>query len=578
MKRFNSATIIIFFSILFFIANNLSASLLEQFGQTNNFNFEISVSDSDQQIIINADTSPSTYLYKHGFKFSTNDATLGQITYPKGINKYDPELGNYTIFRNNFQIKIAVSDIKNNPVKFKLEYQGCSDQGVCFAPEYKNFDLKFNKINQNINTNINVNHSIDTVLKILGFFVLGILLSFTPCVLPIIPILSKIIVGQKKVSTYKSFLLSFSYVQGMSIAYAISGVLIALGGANLSAELQRPSILIITSIIFVILAFSMFGAFQLKLPESFENKIDTFRKKQQHGSIIGTFLMGFISSLILSPCISAPIAGALIYIAQTGNTLIGGLSLYTLGLGMGIPLILLGTSFGKLLPKSGPWMETIKNILGILLLAVAISLLDRVLPGPIILAISGVTLIFIAIYAGLFDKNNTKFTHFKKSLGALLLIYGTILIIGATLNGNQILHPFNNAYLLHASTCNNKNYQKFIVFKNYTNLKNAIASAPKNKLVIVDVYANWCVSCKIMERDVFHNPIVQEKLKNALLLKADLSNFNQDAKNILHELKVFNPPNVIFFKNNQEIDNTRINHQVNADEFLIYLKKAQGTK
>ncbi len=540
--------------------------------------FKIQAEIKDNKILVSTQTDNSTYLYQDKFKFSTNNSSikLGTPNFPSNpansTKKHDEELGDYVALHGNFIITIPYQTTKAAKFALTINYQGCSKYGVCYPPQKKNFNLFIENKEQNSALDLLQNNNI--FLISLGFLALGILLSFTPCVLPILPILSRIIIGQKEHSTRKGFILSFSYVQGMSVAYALAGLLIASGGANLTAELQRPWIITLTSIIFFILALSMFGVFNLQLPHGFEDKIDHFRRKQKQGSVAGAFIMGFVSSLIVSPCISAPLAGALIYIANTGNMLIGGVALYLLGIGMGIPLILIGASFGNLLPKAGGWMNSIKNTLGVVLIGISIYLLARILPGQIILVLWGVLLLLCAVQLGLLERAETTILLFKKGIGLIFGLYGLLLIIGATLNGTDIFHPLNNAITNSnlSKTIFHKNYQKI---NNYAELERVLARAPKNKIIMLDFYADWCVECKILQREILENNDVEEKLKNVQVLKADITKYSNQDKKLMQKLGVFNPPSILFFANKREITGARIISKPSKEEFLEKLNIAE---
>ncbi|HEX2549043.1 MAG TPA: protein-disulfide reductase DsbD, partial [Gammaproteobacteria bacterium] len=406
---------------------------------------------------------------------------------------------------------------------------------------------------------------------LLSFLGLGFLLGFTPCVLPMIPILSSIIVGHRfKHIPFKTFLLSLSYVMGMAISYAIAGMVIALIGSRIQTTLQQPWIIVIASLLFVWLAFSLFGFYQLRLPARLQKRITDMSNRQKGGSYLGVFFMGGISSLIVSPCVSAPLVGVLAYIADSGDVILGAIALFLLGFGMGIPLLLFGASAGKLLPKAGSWMIIIERAVGVVLLALAIGLLGRVLPSPVILVLWGVLLIFIAIYISLFKRTATDRGFIRRGIASVILVYGIILVIGGFLGNKDPLHPWDSGKMI--------SVQRTLHFQTITDMDNlnmALANAKQDgKPVLLDFYADWCVACVIMEQHVFTDNNVMEALSPFVLLRIDVtknSDFNQA---VMSRYGVIAPPTFLFFESSGvEYRSARIIGEKSSDQFLTQLKK-----
>jgi thioredoxin:protein disulfide reductase len=469
------------------------------------------------------------YLYKQRITFKDASGQALTAALPIGDIKDDPNFGKQEVYHHDFSAEIPV---KNATSEFTVSarYQGCSEKGLCYAPQTKAFNLQLNNENNTAlqpNTSAASGASLNddkttTALKsgnlwlvIAGFFVAGLLLSFTPCVLPMIPILSSIIVGsQSKQATptkLHAFGLSVAYVLGMALSYTLAGIAAGLSGSLISQSLQSPWILALTALLFVALAFSMFGFYELKLPSAFENKILNFSNQLKGGEWLGVFIMGVISALIVSPCVAAPLAGALIYIGQTHNVLLGGVGLFALALGMGVPLLLIGASAGSLLPKAGAWMAAVRNLFGVLMLAIAAYIVWPILP-------------------------------------------------------NNITQPVNKALGLEAAF-----HLPFQRVKSVAELDAAIKNA-NGKTVMLDFYADWCTSCKEMEKLTFSDEKVRNALANTVLLQADVTANNDDDQALLKRFGLFGPPGIIFFdKAGNEIH--RIIGYKNAEDFTQVLNQ-----
>jgi len=470
------------------------------------FKLNLTAIDS-QNLNANFKVVPGYYLYKERIKFVIKDASTGrieQVNLPVGEIKDDPNFGKQEVYHHDFDAKIALS-AANNPVIYAT-YQGCSEKGLCYAPITKVITVPLGGNASNTNTDLVSDSDDDKTTQalkggnlwlIIGvFFIAGLLLSFTPCVLPMIPILSSIIVGSQnkqsnlatggKPCKLHAFGLSVAYVLGMALSYTLAGIAAGLSGNLISQSLQNVWVLGATALVFVALAFSMFGFYELKLPAVIENKILGASQKLKGGEFLGVFVMGALSALIVSPCVAAPLAGALIYIGQTHNVLLGGVGLFALAIGMGIPLLLIGASAGSLLPKAGRWMTVVRNFFGVLMLAMAAYLIWPVLPNAVTQPVSQLF--------GATTKHNLPFTRIK-SVAEL----------------------------------------------------DAEIAAANGKIVMLDFYADWCVACKEMEKFTFSDSNIQAALKNTVLLQADVTENNEDDQALLKRFGLFGPPGIIFF-------------------------------
>ena len=470
---------------------------------------------------------PGYYLYKQRISFKDAAGKVLTANLPAGDIKDDPNFGKQEVYHHDFSADIPISTA-TGAIKVSARYQGCSEKGLCYAPQTKTFNIDINAASPAANTGAasspavlasgaNDDDKTTSALKtgnlwlvIGGFFVAGLLLSFTPCVLPMIPILSSIIVGsqakQAAPSKLHAFGLSVAYVFGMALSYTLAGIAAGLSGSLISQSLQSPWILALTALLFVALAFSMFGFYELKLPSAFENKILNFSNKLKGGEFLGVFIMGVISALIVSPCVAAPLAGALVYIGQTQNVLLGGVGLFALAIGMGVPLLLIGASAGSILPKTGGWMTTVRNLFGVLMLAMAAYIVWPILP-------------------------------------------------------NAITQPVNKVLGLEVGS-----HLPFVRVKSVDDLDAAIKNA-NGKTVMLDFYADWCTSCKEMEKFTFTDARVQTALANSVLLQADVTENNADDQALLKRFNLFGPPGIIFFDKTGNEIKTRVIGYKNAEDF-----------
>jgi len=418
-------------------------------------------------------------------------------------------------------------------------------------------------------------------LNVATFFGLGLLLAFTPCVLPMIPILSSLIVGQgESMSTAKAFRLSLVYVLVMASTYAVVGIIVGLSGYNVQAFLQNPWVLSTIAVLFVALSLSMFGFYELQMPTGLQNKLTQWSNKQGGGQLSGVAAMGFISTLIVGPCVTAPLAGALIYIAKTGDAFIGGAALFSLGLGMGAPLLLIGTSAGKLVPRAGAWMNTTKHIFGILMLGMAIYMISRFLPPSITMSLYGILAIMSGVYLGAtdtVDKNSNGWQRFGKGAGLVVSVYGLALLIGAFSGGSGYTTPLRG--VMSASNSDSINTQThalpFQPVKGIDGLRRAVNQASaQGRPVMLDFYADWCISCKEMEAFTFSDARVQALLKEAIVVQADVTANDSEDQALLKQFDLFGPPGIIFYDaRGNEIPAARVVGFMSADKFSNHLER-----
>jgi len=414
----------------------------------------------------------------------------------------------------------------------------------------------------------------------LAFYGAGLLLAFTACMYPMIPILSSLIVGQgNKISTTKAFSLSLVYVLSMASVFAILGILVGMSGYNIQPLFQNPWVLSAFAGLFVLLALSMFGLFQLQMPSSIQSKVSEISNKQQGGSFTGVAVMGMLSALIVGPCVTPPLVAALAYIAKTGDATIGGIALFAIGIGMGTPLLFIGTSLGRFMPKAGGWMETTQRIFGVVLLAVAIYLVSRFLPGNVIMFMFAMLAIFTGVYFGATDRldSTSRGTQrFGKSVGLVALVYGVVLMVGALAGNTSMLSPLKGVIGQQASIVGTAadEHVSFKRIKSLADLDNELVAAKaQNRPVMLDFYADWCVSCKEMEAFTFPDNRVKEQLADAVLIQADVTKNDDDDKALLKQFELFGPPAIILYdRAGAELTAGRVVGYMPADKFSQHLQ------
>jgi thiol:disulfide interchange protein DsbD len=557
--------------------------------------FEFNFHQKDDQLSVSFTIAEGYYLYRHQFKFSVENAEIIPVELPVGEDHEDEFFGVQQIFTEKLSFTIKLVNADSN-ASIKIRYQGCAAKGLCYPPKSKVVALSKVNNEEVINTNnvlaaitadnetgntsiaaenASEQHQLADMLKsdniwltLLAFFVGGLLLSFTPCVFPMYPILTGIIVGQgDKLSTSKAFRLSFAYVQGMAITYTLLGIVVALAGAQFQAMFQHPAVLIVLSVLFIFLALSMFGVFNLALPSSWQNKLNNISNSQKGGSYLGVVVMGAISGLVASPCTTAPLTGALLYISQSGDIWLGASALYALSLGMGVPLLVLGSSGGKLLPKAGTWMTVIKNVFGLLLLAVPIFIMERFLPS---LVTQAMWAILVLSSAGYFYTVNQQ-TQNNFWFGVRSVVIFVMIFFGAN-QAFQLINPSQNV----ATSNQASPQQHFTKVATLPELLAAVDNAnAQGKTVMVDLYADWCIACKEFEEYTFNAPQVQKVLSNTVWLQVDMTDFDStDNAEFAKKYQVLGLPSILFFdQQGKELTQQRVTGFMGAEEFTEHLQK-----
>jgi len=567
------------------------------------------VFDFDQQgntLFVGWDIAPDYYLYKKKIEIIAKDATIEVGDSGSGEIIEDEFFGKTEVFFNSASVISKLSNVTEGAV-VKVRYQGCAKAGLCYPPEVISIPLsvisgaQVKNVDQNSATDeaaaaastfaaLNepttepTTNSDDTekeltfteklasqslITNLLIFFAVGVGLAFTPCVFPMFPILSSLIAGQQNLSTKKAFALSFVYIQGMAVTYAALGLVVAALGGQVQGYLQHPFVLISFSLLFVLLAMSMFGWYEIKLPSSMMSKLTQVSNNQKGGNYVGVFLMGVLSGLIASPCTTAPLSAALLYVAQSGDYLVGGLTLYVLSLGMGLPLLLLGTSGGKLLPKAGGWMEQVKTLFGFVMLVVPLILLERLVSADIILLMAGVLALATAIYL-----HHWQSSQGPSKLKTALWFAATLLIITGFTLGKNYFWPAQ-VQTVQVSSQNNE----FKQVANLTELKEAVAQAnDEGRLVMVDLYADWCVACKEFEHYTFPDAKVQNEFSHYQLIQIDLTDSDNKTIELMDEYTVFGLPSILFFNTQgQELSTQRVTGFLNADDFAKHLATVRAS-
>jgi thioredoxin:protein disulfide reductase len=578
------------------------------------FGLEVSALD-DHTLLASFRVTPGYYLYRDKVVFNIPDpgVKIINVTMPKGEMKHDANFGDMEVFHQSFQAQIRLDRIGKAAQNIALQatYQGCSDQGLCYPPINKTITLALPGVTPRAATAPpdvtvtplppatqearvtsptsslpavdNEKSQIAELFKLGSFWLIvsfffgaGLLLAFTPCMFPMVPILSGIIVGRgHKITHMHGFILSLAYVMGMALTYAAVGVAAGLSGTLLSNALQTPWALGSFAAIFVVLSLSMFGFYELQLPTALQSKLTDTSNKLHGGHLSGVFVMGALSAIIVGPCVAAPLAGALLYIGKTNDAFLGGSALFSMALGMGVPLLLIGASAGTLLPKAGAWMEAVKQFFGVMLLALAIWIIQPLLPVGIQMMLWATLLIFSAIYLRALDAlshNATGWHKLLKGFGIFALLLGAAYLIGALSGARDILRPLGNIGRAEAQQVSTA--LQFSRIKSIAELDQRITLA-RGKSVMLDFYADWCISCKEMERFTLSDPKVQAKLNNTLLLQADVTANNDDDKALFQRFELFGPPAILFFDaQGHELSDQRVTGYQDPVQFLRSLQYA----
>jgi len=533
------------------------------------FQFFATVKDANT-LQVNWFIADGYYLYREKTRLTlvgNESIQLGSLNIPQGEPYHDEAFGQVHIFHNElgFDVPLIRTDKASQTLTLVANYQGCADRGVCYPPMESKIELQIPEaqtllpqtktsipaVRLSEQDQIFQSLKSDSLgLTLLTFFGFGLLLAFTPCIFPMIPILSGIIVGQgESVSTRKAFLLSLSYVFASALTYTVFGILAALFGSNLQVIFQEPWVIAVFSGIFILLSLSMFGFYSLELPKSFQAKLHNSSDKHRDGSYLGAAIMGSLSTLIVGPCVAAPLAGALIYIGHTGDVILGGTALFVMGFAMGSPLLLLGASAGSLLPKAGHWLNSTKALFGVIMLAVSVWMLDRILPASVTMLLAAILLIVPAIYLRATDslpEHASGWLKLWKGLGMMMLVYGVLLLIGLSMGNTNLLQPLQGI-----GTNRFSEHEQGLVFKKVSSiaeLEQILEQASvNNQFVMLDFYADWCISCKEMEAYTFTDERVKQKLSDFILIQADVTKNSAEDKALLQHFNLIGPPAILFF-------------------------------
>ena len=529
---------------------------------------------------------PDYYLYKDKILFSFEDASIKNINFPESVTKNDEFFGEVSVFNTPLEVKVDLNNSERDSVLVAIDHQGCWEGGVCYPPQTDRLEVDFEGSKktpipiQDMETNnekiVSEKFQQGGLALFIAAFLAGLALSWTPCVYPMVPILSGIIIGQKeKPSDFNAVLMSITFVLSMSLAYGLIGASAGYfgSGINLQAMMQTPWVLFVFSLIFLLLALSMFGFYDLQLPVGLQTRLTSISNSQSGGSFIGVSIMGFLSALIVGPCVTPFLATALSYVIAGGSAAKGAASLFAMGLGMGVPLIIICGWGVNALPKAGPWMENVKKVFGFGMIAVALYLLDRVF-SPLVSLILWALLFTIApIMLGVFknlNKSMSLLNLFFKLTSLLILIYGLMLWLLVAKGDGDIQQPFDT--IIYGDKIDSTNSVVFKILEDEAQLNSLIAKTrSNNKILVIKFYAEWCRSCKKLERVVFKDSMVSESLKDSVTYTVDVTKNTQTNQSILSRFSLVGPPAILFFKDGKEIRSHRIIGEVGAKELTNHL-------
>ena len=571
------------------------------------------VTDADwdnQQVLLDFELYDNLYLYQHQFKFTLTDTNgnvlddFSDFTLPEGKAKTDEIFGDVEVYFHRLSLALPLQSVPLVDTRLEVRYQGCIEDTLCYPPTKKIVEFAspqpekkspaasptspvasddadfFDTLNSDDANAFNEwmeNQSIGLIVGL--FFVGGLLLAFTPCVFPMVPILSGIIAGQDNPSATRGFVLSCAYVLGVALPYTLAGLLVALFGAGLNLQflLQQPAAIITSVVIFVLLSLSMFGLYELQLPQFLRDKLHQ-PGQEKRGSLLGAGIMGAISALVVSPCVTPILAGALIYVAASGDAATGAASLFALSIGMGVPLIIFGTGGGSLLPRAGMWMEEIKRFFGVVMLGVAIWLLDRIISDTLTLGLYGLLLAIYGVQLGALDAAGEGLARLKRGVALVLALYGSVMIVGALSGGSDPLQPLQPLTQPAATVQQQANPAtqdhgpwKTVVGK--ASLEQALAASRQaGKPVLVDFFAEWCVACKVLEETTLSNEAVLSKMQGFDLYRVDITEINADSQAIMAQYNILGLPALVFFTPaSNEIPKSRVLGEMGPERFIEHL-------
>lgn len=581
------------------------------------FRFEAIARDAGT-VLARFTAAPGYYLYvdKIAFRVAGESGfAVASFERPEGTIKDDPEFGRVPVIFGQAEIPVRITRPAGPAVNiaFEADWQGCRDGDICYPPQSTVIDVRLPAAGSAVvgaepagagtgerdgtgpgvaavqapaaddappvseQSRLAALLGDNPALALLVFFAAGLGLAFTPCVFPMVPILSGIIAGAGEgITTRRAFWLSLVYVLAMAITYTVAGVLAGLFGQNLQAMFQNPWIISAFVLIFVLLALSMFGFYELQLPSRWQTRLTEQSNRQQGGSLGGVAVMGFLSALIVGPCVAPPLAAALIFIGETGSPVLGGAALFAMSMGMGVPLIAFGTSAGEILPRAGAWMNAVKAFFGVGLLALAVWMLERIVPGPVIMVLWGLLAIGCAVYLGALERipeGASGWARLWKALGVALLLFGAIQFVGAASGGDYWLRPLD--HLRGGAAGPERQAVAFRKVKSLGDLETAVAQAnAQGRPAMLDFYADWCVECIRMERNTFPAPGVQAILAELQPLKADVTANDPVDQALMRHYGIIGPPGILFFdRDGEELEDYRLVGYFEPDEFAEHLQR-----
>jgi thiol:disulfide interchange protein DsbD len=532
--------------------------------------FKLSLVESTPQSIkLRFVATEGYYLYRHRFQFRADPAevVLGAAKLPDGQKKHDEYFGDVEVYHGILDVELPRAD--QRAFTLAVTYQGCADKGLCYPPETERLSID--------GSGAPATPYPWSWRELALFFLAGLGLTFTPCVLPMLPILSGVVL-RGQVGGWRGFNLSLAYVLPMAACFALLGALMGLFGAqlNLQARLQSAWVLVPFAMFFAVFALAMFGVFELKLPHAISSRLDRIAGRTKGGSLWGAAVLGVVSSLLVSPCVSAPLAGALLYISASGDALGGGLKLFMLGLGMGAPLLLVATGGAAWLPKSGQWLVYVKNAIGVLLLGLAVALLSRVLPGQVTLLLIGLLAGGVGLFMGALEfVYKPPRQRLGQLLGMFLLFYALACWYGAFSGQTDPLNPIGQPRTV-ANSDPAQNTSTWQTVSTQVDLDRALADARSSGTpLLLDWYADWCISCKVIEHEVLDDPVVIERLKGYRLIRFDITASNAEQRALLDRYQLFGPPALMFFgKDGVERADVRVIGEINARDFADRITRA----
>ncbi len=543
------------------------------------------VEANDQRVTLRFVNAEGYYLYRHRFQVVSEPAGLvsGELGLPAGQAKHDEYFGDVEVYYGVTDLEVPIANPSGQAFQLRVSYQGCADQGLCYPPETTVLSIDGSAAPAAANLASAVPASSGATAwqwsELALFFLAGLGLTFTPCVLPMLPILSGVVL-RGQIGGSRGLLLSLAYVLPMAACFAVLGALMGLFGAelNLQARLQSPWVLAPFALFFALFALAMFGVYELRLPAFVREPLDRMAGHARGGSLLGAALLGVFSSLLVSPCVSAPLAGALLYISASGDALGGGLKLFALGLGMGAPLVLFASGGNALLPRAGVWMVTVRNTFGVLLLAVAIWLLERILPGQLSLALWGLLAGGVALNLGALEMiPKTHRQRVAQLFGLLLLVYALAAWTGALRGETDPLRPFGRPTVAAAAAPSNPAaHAGWQTIGTPAELDAAFAAARSaGQPLLLDWYADWCISCKVIEREVLQAPAVAPQLTAWRLVRFDMTESRADQRALLDRYRLFGPPALLLFAaDGSEWQDLRVVGETDATHFATVLEKA----